>query len=487
MLLPLLLGGALLAAAASDARAPPPVIDLRVEYAEAPVRGVGVRHPRFSWSLEHPARGAVQHAYRVTVSEVIPGSTAAAPVWDSGAVASNATLGVRCATALRSDASYQLSVAWSDASGASALWAPPSTAQFSTALLEASDWDGVGWLSLPNGNDTRSQFRATIALPLGKSVSRGTCFIAGLGYHRSHLNGARLASTPDDTLGPFLQFQRRVAYDTYDVTSMLQGGNNTLAVLMGRGWYALPHDDFTSVLGFRTIGHRALRVLCRVTLSDGTALRFATGDASWPWRHGAGERRTDHLFLGETIDKRLETPGWQLNGFDDSSWDLATVPHPPPPLPPPPHPKISLTCPAGQRVDWLESDGDNGSCNCDEYCATDWGGTLKRLRPQWTGATSVANYTSGSLVCVCVQATQWCAHEAGVGCGASCKKSPPTPKDFCVPDSTPPPPPPSPPSGVTETAPIGEMASLLIPPVRRHEPRSPVAIHSIGQFSMEES
>ena len=70
---------------------------------------------------------------------------------------------------------------------------------------------------------------------------------------------------------------------------------------------------------------------------------------------------------GETIDKRLDTPGWQLNSFDDSRWDLATVPHPPPPPPPPPKPKISLTCPTGERVDFLETDGDNGTCDCDEF------------------------------------------------------------------------------------------------------------------------
>ena len=302
----------------TSAAAPPAVVDLRVEYAETPVRGVGVRHPRFSWSLVHPRRGAAQHMYRVSVHEA--GATAAA-VWDSGAVQSNATLGVRCDTALQSDTAYQLSVAWHD--GAS--WSSPAVEQFTTALLDQSDWDGVRWLTLPDGNDTRSQFRATLPLPLGKSVTRATCFISGLGYARSFLNGERLASSPDDTLGPFMQFQRRVAYDTFDVTSMLRGGNNTLAVQLGHGWFALPDDAFTAVLGFRTIGHRSLRVLCNVALGNDTKLRFATGDVAWPWRHGSGELRTDHLFLGETIDKRLETPGWQLSTFDDSSWDLATV------------------------------------------------------------------------------------------------------------------------------------------------------------------
>eukprot|EP01043_Picozoa_sp_COSAG02_P061604 COSAG02_NODE_8311_length_2621_cov_2.488105_1_plen_812_part_10 len=452
--------------------APPAAIDLRVEYAETPVHNVGVRHPRFSWSLVHPQRGAAQHSFRVTVHEV----GEAAVVWDSGVVKSNATLGVRCDTALTSDTAYQMTVVWSDAT---ALWAPPAVAHFSTALLAESDWDGVHWLTLPDGNDTRSQFRATIALPLATTVTRATCFVSGLGYARSFLNGIRLASSPEDTLGPFMQFQRRVAYDTFDVTNQLHGGNNTLAVQLGHGWFALPNDAFTAVLGYRTVGHRSLRVLCKVALSDGTILRFATGNPEWVWRHGAGELRSDHLFLGETIDKREATPGWELNSFDDSSWDLAKVPEPVPPPPPPPTPRIALKCPAGQHVDWLEEEGDNGTCDCDEYCATDWVGSIKTRRPDWTGATSVYNYTSsGILVCVCVQATHWCDHKPGVSCGTSCRTAggTPTPRDFCVPDSTPPPAPPPAPGGVTESTPIGQMVSLLIPPVRRHEPRSPVAI-----------
>ena len=53
----LLLLGSLLAASAEAAGSLPPARDLRVEYAETPVRGVAVRRPRFGWSLEHPERG----------------------------------------------------------------------------------------------------------------------------------------------------------------------------------------------------------------------------------------------------------------------------------------------------------------------------------------------------------------------------------------------------------------------------------------------
>jgi hypothetical protein len=274
---------------------------------------------------------------------------------------------------------------------------------------------------------------------------------------------------------------------TLTLTLSSRPGNNTLGVLLGHGWYALPDtgDDgkYDAVLGYKTIGSRMLRVLCLVTLSDGQRLRFGTGTAGWPWRHGAGELVADHLFLGETIDKRLATVGWLENGYDDSGWAVATAPPPLPPPPPPP--KVPLPCPAGQRVDAVESGGDNGSCDCEEYCASDWGSDVKAVRPGWVGATSVSNYTTqaGTLVCVCVQGSHWCVRQPGEGCGAVCNAGPggsgkydkPVPHDYCVPDSTPPPPPPPP--QYPERQPRGLMTALLAPPVLRHEPRAPAAIH----------
>jgi hypothetical protein len=68
-------------------------------------------------------------------------------------------------------------------------------------------------------------------------------------------------------------------------------------------------------------------------------------------------------------------------------------------------------------VDFLTVTGDDGSCSCDEYCATDWGNTAKKQRPHWTGATSAFGKNSsafkcpgigaGPLVCICVQATHF--------------------------------------------------------------------------------
>ena len=280
-------------------------------------------------------------------------------------------------------------------------------------------------------------------------------------------------------VGHFTQFQRRIPYDAYDVTRLLRPGANTLSVLLGNGWYSAPSDNnFMPVLGYKPVGVRSLRVVCSVGLADGTQLRFGTGGegSTWPWRHGAGALVVDQLFLGETVDNRLATPGWRLNDFNDTGWGFAAVAAAPPA---PPDPVGPLTCPAGERVDYLEDRGDNGSCDCAEYCASDWGSSVRSNRPAWAGATSVSNFTdaSGALTCVCVQGTHWCPRaNQSWGCSGVCQHTGaaiPVPHNYCV-SSTPGPPSPGP--GQLEWMPVGTLTSFVSPEIRRHEPRSAVAL-----------
>lgn len=123
---------------------------------------------------------------------------------------------------------------------------------------------------------------------------------------------------------------------------------------------------------------------------------------------------------------------------------------PPPPAPPQckglpgiscpdcPPAGLPLKCPQGQRVDYIPANGDDGSCTCDEFCASDWGGSVKALRPQWTGATSAFPPGVASTCCVCVQATHFCPKPSpgsGEPCQASCHGfGIPNATAYCVPD-----------------------------------------------------
>ena len=67
------------------------------------------------------------------------------------------------------------------------------------------------------------------------NVVRARLYIAGLGYYICFINGQRVS---DKVLGTFTTFEKRVLYDTYDVTYLLQT-RSALAVMLGHGTLAL--------------------------------------------------------------------------------------------------------------------------------------------------------------------------------------------------------------------------------------------------------
>ena len=90
----------------------------------------------------------------------------------------------------------------------------------------------------------------------------------------------------------------------------------------------------------------------------------------------------------------------------------------------------ALPCPAGYQVDAILDQGDNGSCNCAEFCASDWTSSIKRARPHWTGSTAAV--PNSTINCQCIQATHWCPKSSS--CDDSCSAvGVPPPSKYCVP------------------------------------------------------
>ncbi len=129
------------ALAACALGAPLPASNVRVEYLDN--GAIDVALPRFSYELSSPDRAVAQSAYRILIASV----TADALVWDSGVVSSTATTGIAYAGApLVSDASYNVSITWTDATGASA---PPAFGAFSTGLFSQAEWAPADWIGCP--------------------------------------------------------------------------------------------------------------------------------------------------------------------------------------------------------------------------------------------------------------------------------------------------------------------------------------------------
>ena len=140
------------------------------------------------------------------------------------------------------------------------------------------------------------------------NVVRARLYIAGLGYYICFINGQRVS---DKVLGTFTTFEKRVLYDTYDVTYLLQT-RSALAVMLGHG---TPARFILSPYSCATLGWYAQSSVNVGPLSLLVQLHIETADNSQvmilsdtTWKTIQGPIIMDDIYLGETYDARMETP-----------------------------------------------------------------------------------------------------------------------------------------------------------------------------------
>jgi alpha-L-rhamnosidase len=135
-------------------------------------------------------------------------------------------------------------------------------------------------------------------------------------------------------------YQKRLQYQTYDVTNLIKSGANAVGVTLGDGWYR----GFIGFGGQRNFygDHVALLLQIKVTYKGGREEIVGT-DAKW--KAGTGPVLMSEIYHGETYDARLEKPGWTNAGFADSQWSGVRVAS---------YPKDNLIAPAGPPVKRIE-------------------------------------------------------------------------------------------------------------------------------------
>jgi alpha-L-rhamnosidase len=298
------------------------VSHLRCEYLVAPL-GIDERRPRLSWMIESDRRGARQVAYRVRVASAAE-RLGAGDLWDSGRVERNQTAhvvyaGVPLTSRL---VCYWWVEVWDEA-GNSATSEP---ALWSMGLLEASDWrarwiavdpevvrrdeDAVEPTLLQPG--TPALFRREFEVP--GPVRRASLYASARGVFELFCNGKRVGS---DVFAPeWTDYDKRVQYRTYDVSSSLTPGRNALGAVLGDGWWS-------GYVGWQETRARygslenSLIVQLEVEMVDGDRLTVGT-DGSWTCN--TGPILSSDFMMGETYDARRERAGWDAPGFPGEAW-----------------------------------------------------------------------------------------------------------------------------------------------------------------------
>lgn len=259
-------------------------IRLRTEYLKNPI-GIDMQHPRLLWNCEG---GKTQTAFQILAER--DGKT----VWDSGKVTS-ASMHADYPQPLGSRQRVCWKVRLWDESGNCGDWSKET--YFEMGLLSPGDWQ-AHWIAgdYPVHKKLRYPvdcFRKTF---FAENMAKARLYITACGLYETKLNGKRIG---DFVLAPgSTDYRKRIQYQTYDITELLQRGKNILTAELADGWYrgSSGAKGRTNTYGTQT----KLLAQLELTRTDGSTETICT-DESWQWS-GDGPICFADLKDGETVD-----------------------------------------------------------------------------------------------------------------------------------------------------------------------------------------
>jgi alpha-L-rhamnosidase len=147
-------------------------------------------------------------------------------------------------------------------------------------------------------------------------VASARLYVAGAGWPVVSIDGKAVTNArmyPDR-----VDYGKRIPYNTFDVTKLLESGKNSIGAQLGRGYYALvTPDTWMWQQAPYDIGVPAFLAQLKVTYADGTTQLVGT-DTSWKTLDGP--TTYDEVYTGEKYDARLLPAGWDTPAFDNRAW-----------------------------------------------------------------------------------------------------------------------------------------------------------------------
>ncbi|MCP4975350.1 MAG: family 78 glycoside hydrolase catalytic domain [Maribacter sp.] len=151
-----------------------------------------------------------------------------------------------------------------------------------------------------------------------KAIKSASLSITAAGYFKASINGNGIE---ENVLDPaWTDFSKRIYFSEYDVTSLIQNGDNCLGVSLGNGFY--------NPLPLRKWGRRNLRkdlTVGKPTFLAKLLIRYKNGTSEeivsdTSWKYASGPILKNSVYLGVAYDARKELKGWDTSGYNDDSW-----------------------------------------------------------------------------------------------------------------------------------------------------------------------
>ena len=236
-------------------------LNVRIEHLRETL-GIGMAQPRLSWMINTESREWNQSAYEIESYDAngklrdqtgkIESDQSVLVAWPFASLSSREQLSVRVRVwGKDSDVSE-----WSDA------------VSLEAGLLSTSDW--TAQFITPTWDEDTSRSNPSPYLrrefELRARVKSARLYITSLGLYEAEINGQVVG---DHTFAPgWTVYDKRLRYQTFDVTEMLNEGRNALGAVLGDGWF---RGRIGFAAGRRNIygEHLALLAQLEVQYADG--------------------------------------------------------------------------------------------------------------------------------------------------------------------------------------------------------------------------
>jgi alpha-L-rhamnosidase len=284
------------------------VYDLRCEYKKNPL-GIDVMHPRFSWKIHSDKRGCMQSAYRL---QVAIDDSYDDILWDTGKIITDKSIHVEYnGPILQSGKRYFYRIKVWDQKDNNSEWS--ENGFWEMGLTSPTDWKAK-WIT-PHIDENkeydpcsflRKEFKAKA------KIKSARVYMTSLGVYEFYLNGIRVS---EDLFTPgWTSYNKRLQYQTYDITELLKLGNNTVGIVLGNGWYKgnLAWQDKKNIYGDKL----AALFQMHITYEDASEELVLSDNT---WKSFTGPILMSEIYHGEVYDARLERDNWSENGYNDSN------------------------------------------------------------------------------------------------------------------------------------------------------------------------
>jgi alpha-L-rhamnosidase len=196
------------------------------------------------------------------------------------------------------------------------------------AAAWTAQWIGAPWSTVRDGAEADGSRPMPIfrrEFEVRGRVAKATLRIAGMGQFEARMG----SSTGVEMIGKpglheaWTDYRKTVAYETYDVTAMLQPGPHALGVMLGNGMYNVQRTSlggksqrYTKLEG--SFGAPKLIAELRVEYADGKTERIGTDEG---WSAARGPVVFSSTFGGEDYDARKAPAGWDRPEFGSDAWE----------------------------------------------------------------------------------------------------------------------------------------------------------------------